>query len=89
MINIDKKLNKNLDKNVGKFVCNKNFYKFFNQNSDKNYGRSEICSYKGILCGILFVDTQNLTKLSIILFCSIYVSTVNYIYLLKNCHEKF
>ena len=86
--NFYKNFNQNSDKNLGKNEClNKNFYKILNQKSDKNYGRSEICSYKGILCDILFVVTQNLTKLSII-FCRIYVSTVNYIHLLKKCHEK-
>ena len=92
--NSHKNLNQNFDENFGKSECvNKNFYKILSQNSDKNYGRSEICSYNGILCDktfldIRFLDTQNLTKLSVINFCSIYVSTVNYIYLLKTCHEK-
>ena len=37
---------------------------------------------------IFIVDTQNLTKLSIIIFCSICFSTVNYTYLLKTCFGK-
>ena len=49
--------------------------------------RKKYIFYKNFL-DIKFVDNQNLTRLSVIGFCSIYLSTVNYSYLLKTYHEK-
>ena len=62
---------------------NRNFHKNFNKNSDKNFGKSD-----KIFLDILFLDTQNLSKLSIFVFCSIYFTTVNYICIIKVCHAK-
>ena len=61
----------------------RNFHKNFNQNSDKNFGKSD-----KMFLDILVLDTKNLSKLSVFVFCSFYISTINYIYLIKICHAK-